>query len=160
MISKDTPCLGICYIMPLHCIRSLKDPLISLLADDPVRPDIPWEFRVGAHTEVFVLRDNEGREQAVICAAYRSLIPSNVVELALDPEVEPHVALFYTIWSYEPGAGRKLIRATRAHIQEHRPAIKKFVTLSPPTDMARLFHLKNGAEVFRVNLDTVNYLYP
>jgi hypothetical protein len=146
--------------MPLHCIRSLKDPLIKLIADDPVRPDIPREFRVGPNTEVFVLRDNDLREQAVICAAYRCLVPSNVVELALDPLEEPHVAVFYTIWSYEPGAGRKLIRQTRAHIQDHRPAIKKFVTLSPPTDIARLFHLKNGAEVFRINPDTVNYLYP
>lgn len=146
--------------MPLHCIRSLKDSSIKLLADDPVRPDIPWEFRVGPHTEVFVLRDNDLREQAVICAAYRCLVPSNVVELAMDPDDIPHVAVFYTIWSYESGAGRKLIRATRAHIQEHRPNIKKFVTLSPPTDMARLFHLGNGAEVLRVNADTVNYLYP
>jgi hypothetical protein len=146
--------------MPLHCIRSLKDPLIKLIADDPVRPEIPREFRVGVNTEVFVLRDNDLREQAVICAAYRSLVPSNLVELALDPEEEPHVAVFYTIWSYESGAGRRLIRAARTYIQEHRPGIKKFVTLSPPTDMARVFHLRNGAEVFRINPDTVNYLYP
>jgi hypothetical protein len=33
------------------------------------------------------------------------------------------------------------------------------VTLSPKTEMARKFHLKNGAEVFRENPDTVNYLY-
>jgi len=25
--------------------------------------------------------------------------------------------------------------------------------------MARRFHLKNGAEVYRENLDTINYLY-
>jgi hypothetical protein len=33
------------------------------------------------------------------------------------------------------------------------------VTLSPKTDMARRFHLKNGAAVYRENLETVNYLY-
>lgn len=146
--------------MPLHCIRSLKDPLIKLLADDPVRPEIPWEFRVGLNTEVFVLVGDNGENQAVICAAYRSLVPSNVVELAMDPETDAHVAVFYTIWSYESGAGRRLIRAARAHIQENRTSIKKFVTLSPPTDMARVFHIRNGAEVFRINPDTVNYLYP
>jgi hypothetical protein len=146
--------------MPLHCIRSLKDPLISLLSDDPVRPEIPWEFRVSSHTEVFVLQDDFKKSLAVICSAYRSVVPSNVVELALPSDDEAVVAVFYTIWSYEAGAGRKLIRQVRAHIQEHRPAIKKFVTLSPPTDMARVFHLRNGAEVLRINPETVNYLYP
>jgi hypothetical protein len=33
------------------------------------------------------------------------------------------------------------------------------VTLSPKTDMARKFHLKNGAKIFRENEETVNYEY-
>jgi hypothetical protein len=70
------------------------------------------------------------------------------------------VAVFYTIWSYVPGAGRRLITQARRWIQENRVEIRQFVTLSPPTDMARVFHLRNGAEVHRVNVDTVNYLYP
>ena len=71
----------------------------------------------------------------------------------------PDVAVFYTIWSYKPGAGRKLISTARLWIGSNRANITKFVTLSPPTEMARVFHLKNGAEVFRINPDTVNYLY-
>jgi hypothetical protein len=70
------------------------------------------------------------------------------------------VAVFYTIWSYRPGAGRRLIIAARRWIEENRQDIKEFVTLSPPTEMARIFHLRNGAGVFRVNHDTVNYVYP
>ena len=69
------------------------------------------------------------------------------------------MAVFYTIWSYRPGAGRKLIRAAAAWIRKHRPEISEFVTLSPPTEMARTFHLRNGARELRVNGDTVNYLY-
>jgi hypothetical protein len=33
------------------------------------------------------------------------------------------------------------------------------VTLSPKTEMARRFHLKNGAGVYRENSTTVNYIY-
>ena len=45
------------------------------------------------------------------------------------------------------------------NIREHYPRIKRFVTLSPKTEMARRFHIKNGAVVFRENADTVNYEY-
>jgi hypothetical protein len=44
-------------------------------------------------------------------------------------------------------------------IRRQYPEIKRFVTLSPKTEMARRFHIKNGAVVFRENTDTVNYEY-
>ena len=145
----------------LYRITTILDPLIALLADDPVRPEIPAEFRVSDNSEIFVLRDQlTGAAQAVVCCAYRTAIPSTVNELAQPPESVASVAVFYTIWSYQPGAGRRLIFTAREWIQSNRVNITKFVTLSPTTDMARVFHLRNGAEVFRVNPDTVNYLYP
>lgn len=144
----------------LYIIQTVTDPLVRLVADDPVRPEIPLEFRVGPTSEIFVLQDAETFEPlAAVCVAYRDTVPSNVVELAAAVE-DPRVAVFYTIWSYRAGAGRKLITAARRWIIENRPHIKEFVTLSPPTEMARIFHIRNGAEVFRVNLDSVNYLYP
>jgi hypothetical protein len=147
--------------MTLHIIQTLADPLLNLLADDPVRPEIPAEFRVSDTTEIFVLQDDQTLEpQAVVCVAYRSMVPDNVVELAAIPTEDTHVAVFYTIWSYKPGAGRKMIQQARLWITRNRKNIDKFVTLSPPTDMARIFHLRNGAEVFRINSETVNYLYP
>ena len=145
----------------LYRITTILDPLIALLADDPVRPEIPAEFRVSDNSEIFVLRDQlTGAAQAVVCCAYRTAIPSTVNELAQPPESVASVAVFYTIWSYQPGAGRRLIVTAGEWIQGNRVNITKFVTLSPTTDMARVFHLRNGAEVFRVNPDTVNYLYP
>ena len=145
----------------LYRITTILDPLIALLADDPVRPEIPAEFRVTDNSEIFVLRDDDSAAaMAVVCCAYRTVIPSTVHELAALPETETSVAVFYTIWSYTPGAGRRLIVSAREWIQTNRHNITKFVTLSPTTDMARVFHLRNGAEVFRVNPDTVNYLYP
>jgi len=44
-------------------------------------------------------------------------------------------------------------------IKQTFPTITRFVTLSPKTEMARRFHLKNGAVVFRENEETVNYEY-
>jgi hypothetical protein len=72
---------------------------------------------------------------------------------------EPVVAIFYTIWSYAPGAGRTLIFDAVKHIKENKPEIQRYVTLSPKTDLAKRFHLRNGAVVFRENEDTVNYEY-
>ena len=144
----------------LHVINTLSDPLINLLADDPVRPEIPVDFRISSTSEIVVLQHNETAEpEAVVCCAYRDLVPADILELARDPADHPTVAVFYTIWSYRPGAGRKLIRAAAAWIRKHRPEISEFVTLSPPTEMARTFHLRNGARELRVNGDTVNYLY-
>ena len=144
----------------LYTINSLADPLIQLLADDPVRPEIPWEFRVGTNSEIFVLRDDNTHEpQAVVCVCYRDFTPAAIVELAQEPRAEADTAVFYTIWSYSPGAARRLITQTVQQIRRQRELITEFVTLSPPTDMARQFHIRNGAQEWRVNSDSINYLY-
>lgn len=143
----------------LHVIQTLDDPLVCLVADDPVRPEIPLAFRVNAGAEIFVLCDDAtGTHTAAVCCAYRDFVPSSVAELAELPTA-PTVAVFYTIWSYQPGAGRRLIVAARQWIERNRLGIAEFVTLSPPTERARLFHLRNGAVVGRVNADSVNYHY-
>jgi hypothetical protein len=141
----------------LHLISSVTDSLISHLSDDPVRPAIPVTVRVGKNRDVFVLRSGND-VKAITCVSYQSQVPVAEHEL-FDSADMPDVAVFYTIWSYAPGAGRQLIFDAVSHIRENRMSIKKFVTLSPPTEMARRFHLKNGALVMRTNSDTVNYEY-
>jgi hypothetical protein len=144
----------------LHTITTLDDPLLALIKDDPVRPDIPIDFRVSESCCVYVLLDDEyNKPQAVVCVARKSSVPKDVLELALVEDSPATVAVFYTIWSYSPGAGRKLIQEAQKSIRVEHKNIKTFVTLSPPTDMARVFHLKNGAGVLSVNPDTVNYIY-
>ena len=71
----------------------------------------------------------------------------------------PTAAIFYTIWSYKPGAGRELLVQAVEEIKHRHPSVTRFVTLSPKTEMAKRFHLKNGASIFRENVDTVNYEY-
>jgi hypothetical protein len=137
--------------------KNLDDPILRVIDDDPVRPEIPVDFRITENREVLILLKDE-KPQAVVCVAYMDSIPTNCAELFFKP-AEPDTVIFYTIWSYTPGAGRELIFKARDHITNTRPSIKRFVTLSPPTEMAKRFHLKNGATEFRKNLDTVNYEY-
>ncbi len=142
----------------LHIIEDLRDDLLTLIKDDPVRPELAPEFRVNDNSRIFVLRDDQGSALAVTCVKFLNGIPSSVEDLA-DLAVNSNTAVFYTIWSYASGAGRRLIAEAKQHIQTNRPDVKTYVTLSPKTEMARKFHLNNGAEVYRENPDTVNYLY-
>ena len=142
----------------LHLIRSVTDSLISLLSDDPVRPTIPQTVRVGTNRDIFVLRNPDDTARAITCVSYQNCIPTTEAEL-FEMTNTPDVAVFYTIWSYAPGAGRQLIFDAVRHIREHNHGIERFVTLSPQTEMARRFHLKNGALVLRTNSETVNYEY-
>lgn len=142
----------------LHIIKDLSDNLLNLVKDDPVRPEIPLEQRVNANSRIFVLKDAEDKPLAVTCVKFLDGIPNSVDELT-DLAVNTNTAVFYTIWSYAAGAGRRLIEEAQAEIRRDHPEVNTYVTLSPKTDMARKFHLKNGAEVFRENPDTVNYLY-
>ena len=143
----------------LHTINSLSDPLCALIRDDPVRPEIPLEFRVSECSEIIVLQDDYGKSTAAVCVLYRDSVPRSCLELLEYASLDPVVAVFYTIWSYVPGAGRRLIVAARKDIQTRRPSIVEYVTLSPPTDIARVFHLRNGASVLNVNVDSINYHY-
>jgi hypothetical protein len=142
----------------LHIIRDLSDSLLNLIKDDPVRPEIPLEQRVNANSRIFVLKDAENRPIAVTCVKFLEGVPSSVEELA-EVAVNTNTAVFYTIWSYAAGAGRRLIEEAQKSIKEEKPEVTTYVTLSPKTEMARRFHHKNGAVTLRENADSVNYEY-
>jgi hypothetical protein len=142
----------------LHIINSIEDALTQLIKDDPVRPEIPIEQRVNDNSRIFVLKDADDQPLAVTCVKFLADIPRSVDELA-DTVINTNTAVFYTIWSYAAGAGRELISQAQARIKEENPEVTTYVTLSPKTEMARKFHLKNGAEIYRENTDSVNYLY-
>ena len=142
----------------LHLIKSISDSFFNLISEDPVRPNIPHMDRVGSNKDIFVLRDEENKVKAITCVSYQSTIPDSESGLFEFTDT-PNVAIFYTIWSYAPGAGRTLIFDAVAYIKKNNKDIKRFVTLSPKTEMAKRFHLKNGAIVYRENSETVNYEY-
>jgi hypothetical protein len=140
----------------LSFIKELTDPLLDYLKDDPVRPEISREFRVSGQRFVSALVEEQPR--AMVCVSLHDFVPETVADLSQDP-AEPNTAIFYTIWSYAPGAATELLFATVDQIRELYPTVRRFVTLSPKTEMARKFHLRNGAHVLRENTDTVNYEY-
>jgi hypothetical protein len=141
----------------LHAIDSHTDEFFKFIREDPVRPHIPEQKRISPSKQIFCLHE-DNKPQAITCVSYQSSIPVTEDDL-FNESVDPDIAVFYTIWSYAPGAGRQLIMDAVNFIKNERKNIKQFVTLSPPTDMARRFHIKNGASVYRINNDTVNYEY-
>lgn len=142
----------------LHVIKDLSDNLLNLIKDDPVRPEIPLEARVNENSRIFVLKDDKDQPLAVTCVKFLDRVPAAVGDLA-EVAVHTNTAVFYTIWSYAAGAGRRLIQEAQAEIRKEHPEVDTYVTLSPKTEMARKFHLKNGADVYRENDDSVNYMY-
>ena len=142
----------------LHLIESLTDKFFELIYQDPVRPNVPHVDRIGANKDIFVFRDEDDKVKAITCVSYQSSIPTKESEL-FETTDSPSIAVFYTIWSYVPGAGRALIFDAVRHIKETRPEITRFITLSPKTELAKRFHTKNGAGVYRENDETVNYEY-
>jgi hypothetical protein len=141
----------------LTIITNPTHQLLQFIKDDPVRPDIPAEFRVSNGRAVVALAQ-EDKPSAMVCVSFHDFVPESVQDLEKVTEV-PTTAVFYTIWSYKPGAGRELLVQAVEDIKKSHPSVKRFVTLSPKTEMAKRFHLKNGASIFRENSDTVNYEY-
>lgn len=142
----------------LQLIKDLSHTLLQFIKDDPVRPEIPTDFRVSDGRLVAALTDEEHNPEAMVCVSFHDFVPENVAGLNQTTQV-PTTAVFYTIWSYKSGKGQELLFRAVKEIQKQYPSVNRFVTLSPKTNVARRFHLKNGAIVLRENVETVNYEY-
>jgi len=66
--------------------------------------------------------------------------------------------VFYTVWSYARGAGRQMVLEASKAIKQSRP-VTRFVTLSPLTEMAERFHLRNGAQLIARGTECQNFEY-
>lgn len=141
----------------IHIINSIADQLLDYIKDDPVRPELPKEFRVDKNRFVAALIEND-RPASMVCISLHNFIPECVEDLYRVTD-EVTTVVLYTIWSYTPGGGRNLLQQILPELKKTYPSLTTFVTLSPKTEMARRFHLKNGAIVYRENSDTVNYQY-
>jgi hypothetical protein len=141
----------------LHTITTISDDLATLIKDDPVRPEIPLSDRVNSNSRIYMLKDGD-ETLAVTCVKFLETIPAAVDDLVVLIGGAT-TAVFYTIWSYTAGSGRELIEEAQKSIESEFPEIQTYVTLSPKTEMARRFHLKNGARELRENVDTINYIY-
>ena len=135
-----------------------------LFKDDPVRPHLSALFRTAPGRESFVLEDElTGKPRAVICVAYTNQVPQDERELdhfsqaAHQEDEQGSIAVFYTVWSYDPGAGREIVFAAQDHTQAR--GCSRWVTLSPLTEMAERFHIKNGAVLHSRHSTCQNFEY-
>ena len=142
----------------LQKINQIDSWIEEIIKEDPVRPEIPIDHRINETAEIYALWNATGLG-AVTCVSYTDGIPASVEEMYSLGSPVPDTAVFYTIWSYASGAGRELINQAAHGVQAHHSSIKNIVTLSPKTEMAERFHLKNGAWRYRENNDTINYAY-
>tara|TARA_B100001287_G_scaffold241229_1_gene216069 strand:+ start:1553 stop:1993 length:441 start_codon:yes stop_codon:yes gene_type:complete len=132
--------------------------------DDPVRPHLPLAWRAQKGREVWGLEREDGAIDAVICVAYTNEVPITEHELdvysqaACQDGEHGNIAVFYTVWSYARGAGRTMVLEAAREIKRSRP-VRRFVTLSPLTEMAERFHLRNGARLVARGTECQNFEY-
>ena len=143
--------------MELHHIKDINDPLTRVVLDDPVRPHIPLEQRINEAAEILILKAGE-EILAATCMQWLTDVPEDEQDL-IDMAKDRNIAVFYTIWSYSPGAGATLLQQAASWLKSEFKDMKGIVTLSPQTPMAERFHLKNGARIRKTNETTVNYEY-
>jgi len=126
--------------------------------EDPVRPELTVEFRTSPGRTIYALLNDQGERAATICVAFTKMVPTSTKELDKFTDPDGHIAVAYTVWSKERGAGRLIVNQLIAHARK-QDQITRVVTLSPLTDMARRFHIKNGAAELQVNSTTQNFEY-
>jgi hypothetical protein len=140
-------------------LLKLNDHIVEdIIKDDPVRPHITAEWRCRSGRQVYGLYTDESYEQlrAVICVAYTDEVPTCERDMQW---IGTDIAVFYTVWSYDRGAGRDIVFAVAEHIRNNNPDVKRFVTLSPLTEMAKKFHIKNGAKFLNRHMECQNFEY-
>ena len=137
-------------------------------SEDPVRPELDVSFRRNYGRKIYGVKYKK-EIHAVMCFAYTNEIPRNVEELdkfSQDAHLQSthrgqnvgQIAIAYTVWSKKRGGGRLIVKEVFKKIKKTNH-LNRLVTLSPLTDMARKFHLSNGAVEIGVNETTQNFEY-
>ena len=136
---------------------------VDLFKDDPVRPNLNPKFRLTENRVNFLLTQDFTKPCAIICVAFTKDIPKTEKQLEMYSinklSVNYDKAIFYTIWSYSKGSGKDILFNTVFWLKKNKPGIKRYITMSPKTEMARNFHLKNGAYELKSNRETINFEY-
>ena len=135
---------------------------------DPVRPELDNYFRTSYGRKIYGVK-YKNQIHAVMCFAFTNKVPKTVKELDLmskdaflqsatrDQKIGK-IAIAYTVWSTKKGGGKLIVKQVFKMIKKSNH-LNRLVTLSPLTEMARNFHLNNGAEEINVNSETQNFEY-
>lgn len=132
-------------------IRLISMDELDILSSDPVRPHIE---KTSVGKQVYVLDD----KSAVICICYCTQIPMTEEELEEYKNDNGSIAVAYTVWSHKPGAGRTIVNELLV-LMKAKENVEKLVTLSPLTEMARKFHIRNGANLISKSDTCQNFEY-
>ena len=136
--------------------------------EDPVRPELDNVFRRSYGRKIYGVK-YMGEIHAVMCFAYTNEIPKNVDELdkfshdaflqsAQRDQNVGQIAIAYTVWSKKKGGGKLIVNEVFKKIKKSNH-LNRLITLSPLTEMASKFHLRNGAKLLQVNETTQNFEY-
>jgi hypothetical protein len=138
------------------------------ITEDPVRPELDVVFRRSYGRKIFGV-EYKKEIYAIMCFGFTDEIPKTVKELDLmtrdaylksaqrDQNIG-QIAIAYTIWSKKKGGGKLIVKEVFKMIKKSNHLDRLF-TLSPLTQMARNFHLNNGAIEIQVNEETQNFEY-
>ena len=147
----------------MSLIKIISNYWMDLFKDDPVRPNLNPKFRLTENRVNFLLTQDFTKPCAIICVAFTKDIPKTEKQLEMYSinklSVNYDKAIFYTIWSYSKGSGKDILFNTVFWLKKNKPEIKRYITMSPKTEMARNFHLKNGAYELKSNRETINFEY-
>ena len=138
------------------------------IIEDPVRPELNNEFRTSYGRKIFGVKYKE-EVCAIMCFGFTNEIPKSVKELelmtkdaylqsALRDQNVGRIAIAYTVWSKKKGGGKLIVKEVFKKIKKSNH-LNRLVTLSPLTEMARNFHLRNGATELQINEETQNFEY-
>ena len=136
--------------------------------EDPVRPELDNAFRTSYGRKIYGVKF-KNEIHAVMCFAFTNKVPKDVTQLdkfSHDAFLQStqrgqsvgKIAIAYTVWSKKRGGGKLIVKEVFKKIKKSNH-LNRLVTLSPLTDMATKFHLRNGAKLLQVNQSTQNFEY-
>ena len=130
-------------------LNKVTNPTDVNIKDDPVR-NVSYKFRTTHGRKIYTIPG-----KAVVCIANTIKLPITMQELEIYSEPNAkEFTIFYTVWSYEKGYGRLILNELLQLLQT-----KRYVTLSPKTEMAKKFHIRNGAKLIADNDSSYNFEY-
>ena len=136
--------------------------------EDPVRPELDNDFRTSFGRKIYGVK-YKNEIHAVMCFAFTNKVPKDVVQLdkfSHDAFLQStqrgqsvgQIAIAYTVWSKKKGGGKLIVKEVFKKIKKSNH-LNRLVTLSPLTEMATKFHIRNGAKLLQVNESTQNFEY-
>ena len=139
------------------------------VAEDPIRPELDVDFRTSYGRKIFGVK-YKNEICAIMCFGFTNEVPRTIKEFDLmtrDAHLQSaswrnenigKIAIAYTVWSKKKGGGKLIVKEVFKKIKKSNH-LNRLITLSPLTDMARNFHLRNGAKELQINEESQNFEY-